>query len=56
MAQWVGTMLCASRRNEEKTLSLGMCAVVGICCKMAPLQLPKVASNRFLAPTDQTKS
>ena len=42
--------------TKKKTFSSGRCAVVGIGCKMAPLQLPKVASNRFLTPTDQTKS
>jgi hypothetical protein len=53
---WVGTMLCASWRNEKNTFSSGRCAVVGICCKMPPLRPPKVASNRFLAFGDQTKS
>jgi hypothetical protein len=53
---WVRTMLCAPWRNENNTFSLGRCAIVGFCCKMAPLWLPKVAPNRFLAFGDQTKS
>jgi hypothetical protein len=53
---WVGTMLSAPGRNEKYTFGLARCAVVGYCCKMAPLQLPKVASNRFLAFGDKIKS
>ena len=52
----VGTRLCASWRKEKINFSSGKCAAVGFCCKMTPLRLPKVASNRFLAPTDQTRS
>jgi hypothetical protein len=52
---WVGTMLSAPGQNKKNTFSLGRCAVVGFCSKMAPLQLPKVASNRFLAFGDKIK-
>jgi hypothetical protein len=52
---WVRSMRGAPWRNEKNSFSLGMCAVVGFCCKMAPLRLPKVASNRFLAVGDQIK-
>ena len=52
----VGTMLRASWRNEKYTFSPDRCAVVGICCEMAPLRLPKVASTRFPAFGDETKS
>ena len=49
-------MLSPHGRKEKNTFSLGRCAVVGFGWKMAPLQLPKVAPNRFLAFGDQTKS
>ena len=52
----VRTMLSTPWRNENNTFGPGRCAIVGLCCKMAPLRLPKVAPNRFLAFGDQTKS
>jgi endogenous inhibitor of DNA gyrase (YacG/DUF329 family) len=52
---WVSSMLGAPWRNNKNTFCSGRCAVVGFCCKTAPLRLPKVASNRFLAIGDQNK-
>jgi hypothetical protein len=55
LTQWVGSLLGAPWRNKKNTFCSGRCAVVGFCCKMAPLRLPKVASNRFLTIGDQNK-
>jgi hypothetical protein len=52
---WVRSMLGAPWRNKTNTFSSGRCAVVVFCSKMAPLWLPKVALNRFLAVGDQIK-
>jgi hypothetical protein len=48
-------MLCAPWQNAKNNFGSGRCAVVGFCCKMAPLRLPKVASNRFLAFGDKSR-
>jgi hypothetical protein len=53
---WVGSMLGAPGQKERNTFRSDRCAVVGIFRKMAPLRLPKVASNRFLAIREQNKS
>jgi hypothetical protein len=53
---WVRSMLGAPWRNKTNTFSSGRCAVDVFCSKMAPLRLPKVAFNRFLAFRDKTKS
>jgi len=52
---WVRSMLGARWRDKKDTFSLGRCAIVGFSSKMAPLRLPKVASNRFLAFGDKIK-
>jgi hypothetical protein len=49
------SMLSVPWGNAKNTFSLGRCAVVGFCCIMAPLRLPKVASNRFLAFGDKSR-
>jgi hypothetical protein len=52
----VGSVYAGGTMAEPKdTFSLGRCAVVVFCCKMAPLRLAKVASNRFLAFADKIK-
>ena len=38
---------------EKTMLGVWRCADIGYCCKMAPLRLPKVASNRFMVFEDQ---
>jgi hypothetical protein len=56
LALWVRTMLGAPWRNQENTFSSCRRAVVGSCRKMAPLRLPKVASNSLLVFGVKTRS
>jgi hypothetical protein len=52
---WVGSMLGAPGQMERNAFRSDRCAVVGFGCKISPLRLPKVASNRFQANGDKIK-